>query len=138
MESNFHSKLFLIALIVLGFVAGRIALADTPVVTSFVIPETSSSFTVPISVFTAAGGGSHVVSRYLISESSAMPSPTNPTWIPEAPSTFTFVSEGIKTLYAWVKDENGDISASLSDSVNINFSVPDDSAPAQPSDLSIQ
>ena len=96
-----------------------IASADSedPVVTSFTIPTTSGSLTVPITTFTATDNVG--VTEYLINESSAAPSGSDPDWSVTAPTEYVASSSGSKTLYAWAKDEVGNISASVSDAVTI-------------------
>lgn len=98
-----------------------------PTVTSFTLPSTSNSLTVPVTAFTATDDVE--VTRYLITESSAMPT-LSTTGATTTPSTsYTFSSEGTKTLYAWARDAAGNISASKSASVTItlvkNFSILD-------------
>ncbi|GAM11585.1 chitinase A1 precursor [Geobacter sp. OR-1] len=71
----------------------------------------------------------------MVSESSATPAVTASGWASTAPSSYTFASEGSKTLYAWAKDAAGNISSSRSSSVLITIPVatpapaPDTSAP---------
>lgn len=126
--------LFMLVLFLAGFVANGIVHADTPVITTFVIPATSNSLTVPITSFTATDG--LAVSGYFVTEADATPSLDNPAWIPEAPATYTFSTYGTKTLYAWVKDAAGNISASLSDSVVVT--VLEAIAPAAPTGMGVQ
>jgi len=42
-------------------------------------------------------------------------------WSLSAPTTYTFTTAGSKTLYAWAKDEAGNVSTSLNDSVVITL-----------------
>jgi hypothetical protein len=96
------------------------AAADTtvPAVTAFSIPATSSSLTVAISSFTASDNVS--VTGYLVNESASKPSATASGWSSGKPASYTFATDGAKTLYAWAKDAAGNVSASLSDGVTIS------------------
>jgi hypothetical protein len=98
-----------------------IILADTesPVVTAFDLPDTSSSLTVPILAFTATDDTG--VTGYLATESATTPSAGAPGWTAAAPTSYTFASEGTKTLYGWARDGAGNVSASLSDTVVITL-----------------
>lgn len=96
-----------------------INLLDTlaPIITSFSIPSSSSSLTVPISSFIAEDNIE--ISGYILTEESSSPSRENENWSGNIPPSYTFSLAGVKTLYAWVKDAAGNISNSLSDSVEI-------------------
>jgi uncharacterized protein YjiK len=100
-----------------------ITLPDTvpPVVTGFDLPATSDSLTVPIVTFTATDDTG--VTGYLATESATPPSAGDPGWSATAPTSYTFSSEGTKTLYGWAKDAAGNVSASLSDTVVITLGV---------------
>lgn len=92
-----------------------------PTVSAFAIPATSSSLTVAITQFTASDTVG--VSGYLVSESAAAPSASAPGWTASAPSSYTFASEGSKTLYAWAKNAAGLVSTSRSASVTITVAT---------------
>ena len=92
-----------------------------PVITSFAIPATSSSLVVPISSYTATDNKS--VTGFKITESSTAPNAGDAGWITGAPTSYFFTAEGTKTLYAWVKDEAGNVSASLNANVTISSPV---------------
>ena len=98
-----------------------ITLADTtpPQVTAFTIPATSMTLTVPITTFTATDAVG--VTGYLVNESSATPLVSAAGWSATAPASYSFESEGSKTLYAWAKDAAGNVSASRSASVTITL-----------------
>ena len=91
--------------------------ADPPTVTSFTVPATSSSLVVPISAFTATDNVG--VTGYLVTASSAAPSPTATGWSTTAQTAYAFATAGSKALYAWAKDAAGNVSAAASDSVTI-------------------
>lgn len=90
-----------------------------PHITKFYLPLTSSSLTVPIYSFVATDDVG--VTGYMVKESSTTPSASASGWSESAPSTYTFTSAGLKTLYAWVKDAAGNISNMVSDRVSITL-----------------
>ncbi|WP_216846818.1 DUF4082 domain-containing protein, partial [Geobacter sp. SVR] len=90
-----------------------------PVVTAFTVPSSASSLTVPITSFTATDNTA--VTGYLVTETSAAPSPTASGWSATAPSSYTVTSAGSKTLYAWAKDAAGNVSAARSAAVTITL-----------------
>jgi hypothetical protein len=91
-----------------------------PTVTGFSIPSTSNSLTVSITTFTATDNVA--VTGYKTTESPTAPSASDPGWVASAPSNYTFATAGAKTLYAWAKDEAGNVSTSRSASTTITFS----------------
>ncbi|MCL5022967.1 MAG: cytochrome c [Nitrospirae bacterium] len=84
--------------------------ADTtpPVVTAFLIPRTSGSLTIRIIAFSATDNVG--VTGYLLTETPSSPRALNAGWNATPPRTYTFTSMGAKTLYAWAKDDAGNIS----------------------------
>lgn len=96
-----------------------ITLPDTvaPVVTSFTIPSSSKSLTVPVTGFSATDAVG--VTGYLITESPTSPKATDAGWTGAPPTSFTFSSAGTKTAYAWAKDAAGNVSAGASKTVKI-------------------
>lgn len=90
-----------------------------PSITTFSIPATSPSLTVPI---TLEATDDIAVAEYSLNETN-QPG----TWTAEKPTEYTFASEGLKTLYAFVRDYSGNVSQSHEDTVNID--VTDFSAP---------
>jgi parallel beta-helix repeat protein len=90
-----------------------------PVITAFTIPRTSSSLIVDVTSFTATDN--KTVAGYLLTESATTPSIANSGWDTKAPASFTFTSEGDKTLYAWTKDAAGNISTSKNAQVTITL-----------------
>lgn len=91
-----------------------INLADNsaPIVEAFAIPASSTTLTVPITTLTIWDDVGVV--GYLLTESLAWPSANDPAWSSNVPATYTFGSIGIKTLYAFGKDQAGNISVPLS------------------------
>ena len=107
--------------------ATTIVLADTiaPIITAFTMPIDSNSLTVPVSELTATDAFG--VTGYLLTETASQPQADNPGWTALAPDSYTFATQGVKTLYAFAKDDAGNISVPLSASVTIT--LPDTTAP---------
>ena len=93
-----------------------------PVISNFSIPSTSSSLNISINNFQATDNLS--VIGYKITESSSSPNVNDSGWTTTAPTSYTFDTEGSKTLYAWVKDAAGNISLSSQDSIQVDLSIP--------------
>ena len=104
-----------------------ITLADTsaPTVTSFTIPATSGSLTVPVTALSASDASG--VTGYLISEAATQPGSSDPGWAASQPTRYLFSSQGAKTLYAFARDAAGNVSAPLEAGVTITLT--DSSAP---------
>ncbi|HAH22874.1 MAG TPA: hypothetical protein DCL77_03790 [Prolixibacteraceae bacterium] len=90
-----------------------------PIVSAFNIPSTSNSLSVPISI--SAATDKSEVTGYLLTETPESPSSGEAGWISSFPAQYVFLSEGRKTLYAWVKDASGNVSAPLTGSVSISL-----------------
>ncbi len=88
-----------------------------PLITAFVIPSASSSLVITITSFTATDNVG--VTGYLLTTTSTPPSPTGAGWTATPPGSYTFVSTGVKTLYAWAKDAAGNVSTGVSQTVSI-------------------
>ncbi|MDD4971911.1 MAG: hypothetical protein PHT07_20995, partial [Paludibacter sp.] len=88
-----------------------------PTVTAFTIPVNATSLTITVSTFTATDNVG--VTGYLLTESSTPPTASVGSWSGTAPTSYTFSTDGTKTLYAWAKDAAGNVSASLNDSIII-------------------
>jgi hypothetical protein len=91
-----------------------------PVVSSFTMPATATSLTVPVTAFTATDATG--VTGYMISTSATPPSSSAATWSASAPTSFIFPAAGSQTAYAWAKDAAGNVSASMSATVTITIS----------------
>jgi hypothetical protein len=93
--------------------------ADTtaPVISSFSVTAATNSLTATIGAFTASDDTA--VTGYLVTESSAAQDATTTGWSSTAPASYTFVTAGSKTLYAFVKDGVGNISTAATASVTI-------------------
>lgn len=104
-----------------------------PIISSFDIASTSSTLSVSIDSFVATDNKS--VTGYLISESSSTPNKNDVAWVSSVPTTYTFSTEGSKVIYAWAKDDAGNISTSVSDSTVITLtSLP--TVPTAPTSVS--
>ena len=99
--------------------AVTITLPDTtpPTVTTFTVPSTSATLSVLITTLTATDDTG--VTGYLINESATAPLAMAGGWSATAPTTYTFISTGSKTLYAWARDAAGNVSASRNAVVTI-------------------
>ena len=86
-----------------------------PTVTVFVVPATAITLVVPITSFIATDNVG--VTGYLLTETPTVPSPGSAGWTLPAPTSYTFVSAGSKTLYAWAKDAAGNVSVSATATV---------------------
>ena len=111
--------------------AGNVSLAksatltlDTtaPQITAFTVPAIVKTLSVPITSFTASDN--RAVTGYMITLTSTPPLPTATTWKTSKPTIFSAPSEGVKALYAWVKDSAGNVSAPSTATVNIDMTAP--------------
>jgi hypothetical protein len=92
-----------------------------PLISSFTLPTTSTSLTIN---FTAPiASDNTAVTGYLLTENNTEPSPASGSWTSSSPTTYTFSSQGIKTLYLWVKDEAGNVSLPSSQSITITLPI---------------
>jgi hypothetical protein len=88
-----------------------------PIISSFTIPSNFASLTIPISSFIATDN--KAVTGYKLTETSLIPNATDIDWSVTPPTSYTFSTTGSKILYAWAKDEAGNISTSISAQVLI-------------------
>jgi hypothetical protein len=107
-----------------------------PMVTAFTLTSPISSYTIPITAFTASDNMR--VSAYLITESSATPAAGAPGWTAAAPLTYQVTADGTYTLYPWAKDATGNISAVFASprTVVVDTTAPDTHIDTQPANLS--
>ena len=85
-----------------------------PTVTSFSV-STPTYTDVSITSFTATDNTA--VAGYMVNESASAPSADDSHWSTTPPTSYSFSGAGSKTLYAWAKDGNNNISSSLSATV---------------------
>lgn len=83
--------------------------SSAPVVDGFTVPAVSTSFAIPITLFTATDDIG--VTGYLISTTNTPPAPDAAGWADTAPSSYTVAADGAYTLYPWAKDESGKVSS---------------------------
>jgi len=96
----------------------------TAPVVSFTMPATASSLTVAIMLSATDAVG---VTGYMVKENTTAPTAATAGWVASAPASYTFASAGVKNLYAWAKDNAGNVSAMASASTTIT--LPDATAP---------
>ncbi len=112
-----------------GSVTVTVADAVAPVIGDFIVPPTSTSLTVPITLNATDNLG---VTGYLVTESDAVPLVTAG-WTTAAPTSHAVTStvpQGVATsvtFFAWAKDAAGNVSAPKTGSVSIT--LPDTVAP---------
>ena len=94
---------------------------DDPVVTSFTATSPTASINIPIPSFTATDNAG--IDAYLITESSTAPLANNPNWTLTVPSTYTVPGGGTYTLYPWVKDYTGNVSAVYGSPVTVTVTA---------------
>ncbi len=120
-KDNSDKPLSANAVITIKIKAGEIEqIADVtaPVISSFSIPSTSESLIVPVNV---TASDNVAVTGWKLGETSTAPLAGDQDWVTSAPAEFAFSSEGVKTLYAWAKDAEGNISASANGTVTISI-----------------
>lgn len=94
-----------------------------PVITSFSVPANITDYsgtTTPVVSFNAltiSEGGA--ISGYLFKENATQPAANDPGWLSYNPWGYSFSSYGTKTLFAWVKDGAGNVSAPASATLNL-------------------
>ncbi|OGU12053.1 MAG: hypothetical protein A2075_18620 [Geobacteraceae bacterium GWC2_58_44] len=96
-----------------------------PTVSAFTIPLTvnnTRSVTITTLAVSDAAGGSGV-SAYLLSETSAIPTAVDSRWSAVKPTSYTFTSDGVHTLRAFVKDQVGNISAPAGAAVTNTYTL---------------
>jgi hypothetical protein len=80
-----------------------------PSVTSFKTLSSSTSLNIQIASFTADDNIG--VASFMITTTVTPPLPGDAGWMPAVPETYAVDSDGMYTLYPWVKDASGNISA---------------------------
>jgi len=95
-----------------------------PTVSSFDLPASHTSLTVPVTVFTGTDTDRQVsslarVTGYMLTTTATAPPASDVGWKSSPPAAFTFAEAGSQTLYAWVKDAVDNVSTAVSDRVDI-------------------
>jgi hypothetical protein len=100
--------------------ANKAIVIDTtvPTVDAFTVPATSATRLVTSSTFTCTGA-----TGYIMNESAEAPLPGAAGWTASAPTSYTFDSDGEKTLYGYCKDLAGNVSDGVSDTVTVTTSA---------------
>jgi|GEM_PF-2317865 len=80
-----------------------------PIINTFTAPSTTGTFTFDIEL---NGTDNIGITGWLITKTSAKPDVNNSGWVNDKPDTYTLNSAGVHTLYAWAKDNAGNISSS--------------------------
>lgn len=94
-----------------------------PTVVINLVPLNTNKLKVPVSVDTTDPSGTGIKGYYL-STTNTTPTAAQGGWM-LVTSTYTFAAgDGVKTLYGWVKDGNGTVSAASSDTVRIDTTAP--------------
>jgi hypothetical protein len=91
--------------------------ATPPVVTEFAVPAAHDSLTVPITALTA-----NEDATFIVSENGATPAADDVRW-GDAPVSFTAGGEGLRTFYAWARDDTGNVSARAQATVTVTLPV---------------
>lgn len=90
----------------------------TPTVTSFELPATASTMTIPVTTFT----GSASTAAYIITESASKPTAGATGWTATAPSSIIATVAGSVDFWAYVKDADGIVSSGSVETVTITIS----------------
>lgn len=90
-----------------------------PTVSTFILPLTSTTLTVPVYSFIVTDNVA--VTGYMMTESSIAPDKAATGWSSIVPSSYTFSTTGTKTLYAWAKDAAGNVSTAKTATVVISI-----------------
>lgn len=91
---------------------------STPTILTFDLPITATSTTVSLTFSAQDNDG---ITGYYLNETGTNPAIGDGGWVGTAPTSYTFSTDGSKTLYGWVKDSAGNISARSTDSVTITL-----------------
>lgn len=96
---------------------------NTPITTAFSIPSFSRNLELDITTWDTFIGSGNSITGYCLEETGVEPALDSNCWVAEEPTTYTFDSNGEKTLYAWLKADNNEISSALSDTVEMRSLV---------------
>ncbi len=110
---------------VTNLAANKALVIDTtvPVVTAFTVPATGNQLLVFTSTFTCTDTGGTGVTGYTMNESATPPAVGAAGWTLTLPLSYTFATEGAKTLYGYCKDAAGNVSAGTSDTITITLTT---------------
>ena len=108
-------------------ITGTVTDTTAPTIQTFTLPTTWDSLTVPVQIFNVVD--LQGVTGYYLSENPTAPAVVASGWrtwvaypyFPEYLINYTFSNAGQHTLYAWVKDAAGNVSAQASSAVTITL-----------------
>ena len=111
-------------------IAGNVSVVKTatvtynvaPVITAFAIEKNSTLPTVPVVI--AASDNLAVTGYYLVADNSTAPPASAAGWNATKPASITLASEGLHSVYLWVKDAAGNISQVKS--ATVDYQIPED------------
>jgi LPXTG-site transpeptidase (sortase) family protein len=92
-----------------------------PTVETFTATSPVSVVNIPITALT--GSDDVAVTGYLITESSTPPTASASGWVSSVPTTYTIAGSGDYTLYPWVKDGSGNVSAVFGTPLTISVDI---------------
>jgi hypothetical protein len=102
-------------------VSATVNIDTTPPTVTFTASPAANSLTVPINLSAMDTGG---VAGFMVKEANTPPKADDTGWLPTAPATFTLSAGGTKTIYAWAKDQMGNVSTVKSVTVSIDTTPP--------------
>ncbi len=102
-------------------VSATVSIIDNqaPTVNGFTIPAVVHTLQVPVTLLTASDNVA--VTGYIITENPAAPSAGAAGWSSMAPASYTAVTGGAHTLYAYAKDAAGNVSVGMGRNVFISI-----------------
>lgn len=119
-----------VSLAVPGVTDKLVTINNSPQVTRFVIPALVPGTAVPVTTFTGKNNtGLDSDLRYLITQASVKPTPAHPGWSPAGAPPASYDVTGVTQtpgtrypvqLFAWIMDQNGSVSRSLSNTLTIS------------------
>jgi hypothetical protein len=97
---------------------------EPPQVQAFQVPMYTNSFQVAIQQFTATDN--LAVTGYLVTLTNTTPKADNPGWLSTPPNTVTVPAEGVYQIFAWAKDQAGNVSLPYSNAfVKVDTTPPE-------------
>ena len=82
----------------------------SPEVTEFIVPSPSFILNIPITSFEGSDNNS-LIGGYMVTSSPTAPAANDPGWLITAPPYFSVATDDTYSLYPWVKDTDGNVSA---------------------------
>jgi parallel beta-helix repeat protein len=94
----------------------------TPLISSFSMPATATSLTVPVNALTATDAGS-TITGYLINQSLIPPTQYTSGWSTTPPTSYTFPAAGAQIAYSYALDAAGIVSPAATQSTLITLPI---------------